>query len=64
MLHMLVNDRKLSHWVASQLLKIRAVVTGINAVGYDIGTIDIILRLGENICTAVNEGFRSSTLFN
>jgi len=49
MLNMLINDRKLRHRVVPQLLEIRAVVTRINAVRYDISMTNIILGSGKDV---------------
>jgi len=40
---MLVNNRKLRSWVTTQLLKVRAVLAGVDAVRYDVGSANVEL---------------------
>jgi len=62
MLNMLVNDQKLHRRVAPQLLEMRAVVTRINVVRYDIGTTNIIFGYGKDVRLTADECLSMSTL--
>ena len=61
MLHMLINDRKLSGRVATQLLKMWAVVTGIDTVRNDVGAANVKFRAGKYIRASTNK-FLSTAL--
>jgi len=63
MLHVFVNDRKLGCRMMSQLLKMRAVITHVAAVGDDVGTTNVVLLPREDIRTAKDECLRMVTLF-
>jgi len=61
MLHMLINDRKLSSRVATQLLKMRAVVTSIDTVRDNVGVANVKFRAGKYIRASANK-FLSTVL--
>lgn len=62
--NMFVNEGQLCGGVALHFLEVGYIVASVNAVRYDTGTTNFVVRTREDIRPGLDEGFHSSTLLS